>query len=156
MLRDIYYGLNKPVLAVYKANKAMKTGVAVVVNETAGTFDYPSSATGENLYFVDKENVATGYKSGLANLSDYDDEYTNVKQNEFAKLKAYSYGDVFATDATMTGTVTAGSVVLFDDTGKFAAATSTATSVYEYVGTFADNGHTLSKFRVLAVPRANS
>lgn len=154
MLRDIYYGVNKPVPAVYKANKAMKTGVAVVVDESTGKFDYPSSATGVNLYFVDKERIATGYKAGLTNLSDYDEVYTNIAQNEFAKLKAYSYGDVFATDAT--GTPTAGNVVVFDNTGAVADATSGATSVYEYVGTINDNGHTLKKIKVLAVPRANS
>lgn len=154
MLRDIYYGINKPVPAVYKANQAMKTGVAVVVDETTGKFDYPSSAVGENLYFVDKERVATGYKAGLVNLSDYDETYTTIEQDEFAKLKAYSYGDVFATDAT--GTPTAGSVVVFDNTGAIADATEGTTSVYEYVGTINDNGHTLKKIRVLAVPRANS
>lgn len=153
MLRDIYYGEHKPVPAVYKANTAMTTGVAVVVDETTGKFDYPSSATGENLYFVDKERVATDYKSGLANLSDYDTEFTSVAVGEFAKLKNYTFGDVFATD--IAGTPTAGSVVLFSSTGV-ANATSTATSVYEYIGTYDDNGHTLKKFRVLAVPRANS
>ena len=61
---------------------------------------------------------------------------------------------MIATDAT--GTPTAGSVVVFDNTGAIADATEGATSVYEYVGTINDNGHTLKKIRVLAVPRANS
>lgn len=153
MLRDIYYGEHKPVPAVYKANTAVTTGVAVVIDETNGKFDYPASAKGENLYFVDKERIATGYKAGLENLSDYDTVFTSVAVGEFAKLKNYTFGDVFATD--ITGTPTAGNVVVFSSSGV-ADAGSNVTSVYEYIGTYNDNGHTLKKFRVLAVPRANS
>ena len=139
MLRDLKYGLNKPVLATYSAAKAMKTGVAVVIDDSKGTFDYPAAATGANLYFVDKERVATGYKSG-------------IKKGELAKLKKYVAGDEFATDAT--GTPTAGKTVDFGSDGSITD--SAKGSIYLYVGEYNDAGHTLKKIRVLDTVQANS
>lgn len=152
MLRDLKYGLNKPVLATYSAAKEMKTGVAVVIDDSKGTFDYPAAATGSNLYFVDKERVATGYKSGVKNLSDYDDDYVTVKKGEFAKLKKYIAGEEFATDAT--GTPTVGKTVDFASNGSIAD--SAKGSIYLYVGEYNDAGHTLKKIRVLDTVQANS
>lgn len=152
MLRDSMYGMGKPVPAIYKAAQAMKTGVAVVVNETDGTFDYPSATTGVNVYFVDKERIATGYKAGIDNLSDYDEVFVNVAKGEFAKLKNFVYGDIFLTDAE--GTPTAGKVVAFTSTGTIVDATTA--SVYEYVKEYNDNGHKLKMIKVLQVPKSNS
>lgn len=152
MLRDLSYGLNKPVKASYKAAQSMKTGVAVVINDEEGTFDYPSDPTSENVYFVDKERVATGYKAGIANLSDYDDVFVNVAENEFAKLKSFTWGDEFATDAD--GSPTKGATVAFSSEGKVVDATSA--SIYEYVDDIVDNGHILKKIRVLQTAKTNS
>lgn len=151
MLRDIKYGLNKVVHANYKAAQSMKTGVAVVIDETTGKFDYPTTATGVNVYFVDKERIATGYKAGFSNLSDYEDVYVNVAEGEFAKLKAFAYGDEFATD--IEGTPTVGKVVEFSSTG---VADATGDSMYEYIGEYNDAGHILKHFKVLQAPKKNS
>lgn len=151
MLRDLKYGLNKPVKTSYKAAQEMKTGVAVVIDDTTNTFDFPSETTSDNVYFVDKERVATGYKAGITNLSDYDDVYVNVSENEFAKLKSFTWGDEFATDAE--GTPTKGAVVAFSSEGKVVDATNA--SVYEYVDDIVDNGHVLKKIRVLQTAKTN-
>lgn len=153
MLRDLDYGSNKPVLATYKAAKAMKTGVAVVIDDSKGTFDYPAAATGANLYFVDKERIPTGYKAGIKNISDYDEDYVTVEKGELAKLKKYVTGDVFATDAA--GTPTENNTVDFGSDGSITD--SAKGSIYLYVGEYKDAGnHTLKKIRVLDTARANS
>lgn len=153
MLRDIRTLINKPVPATYKAAAAMKTGMAVVLDDTAGTAKFASSATSANLYFVDKARVPVGIKAAYQNLSDYDEGYINVAKDEYVKLKKYLPGDEFATDAKGTG-ATVGKTVAAGADGKLVNATSA--SPYLYVTDYNDNGHELMLIRVLDTPVANS
>ena len=155
MLRDFIYGGNKPVKASYKANAKMKTGMAVVIDDTDMTAKFPSAITGSELYFADKERQPTGYNTSRANMSDYDSNFIEIEVGEFLKLKKYAVGDEFGTDAKGTG-VTVGKVVVAGVDGKLVNATLTATSRYLYVEDVVDNGHTLMKIRVLDTPIANS
>lgn len=152
MLRDIRTLINKPVPATYKAAAAMKTGMAVVIDDTAGTAKFASSATSANLYFVDKARVPVGIKTAYQNLSDYDEGYINVAKDEYVKLKKYLPGDEFATDAK--GTATIGKTVAAGADGTLSNAT--AASPYLYVADYNDNGHELMLIRVLDTAVANS
>lgn len=152
MLRDIRTLINKPVPATYKAAAAMKTGMAVVIDDTAGTAKFASSATSANLYFVDKARVPVGIKAAYQNLSDYDEGYINVAKDEYVKLKKYLPGDEFATDAK--GSATIGKTVAAGADGTLSDAT--AASPYLYVADYNDNGHELMLIRVLDTAVANS
>ena len=152
MLRDNFVTLNKPIPATYKAASAMKTGMAVVIDDANKEVKFPASATADNIYFVNKERVA---QTSQAYKSDYDELYVNIAENEFVKIEKYYPGEEFLTDAKGT-TATVGKVVLAGTDGKLTDATSTAKSPYLYVAEVTDNGHTLMKIRVLDTAIVNS
>lgn len=151
MLRDNFVTLHRPVPAIYKTDAAMKTGMAVVIDDATKTVKFPTAATADNIYFVDKERIAESALS-QASLSDYDDLYVNLAKGDFAKLRSYIPGEEFFTDAK--GTATVGKTVAAGADGKLVDAT--AASRYFYVEDYNDNGHTLMKIRVLDTPAANA
>lgn len=154
MLRDNFVTLNKPIPATYKAASAMKTGMAVVIDDANKEVKLPAAATADNLYFVNKERIAQTAGS-QAYKSDYDDLYVNIAEDEFVKIEKYYPGEEFLTDAK-GATATVGKVVLAGTDGKLTDATSTAKSPYLYVAEVTDNGHALMKIRVLDTAIANS
>ena len=155
MLRDNFVTLNKPIPATYKAAAAMKTGMGVVIDDANKQVKFPTGATSENVYFVNKERIAQTAGS-QANLSDYDDLYTTIASGEFVKIEKYLPGEEFLTDAKGT-TATVGKVLAVGTDGLLADATATTVkSALLYVADVKDNGHTLMKIRVLDTPIANT
>ena len=86
MLRDNFVILNKPIPATYKAATAMKTGMGVVIDDANKQVKFPTGATTENVYFVNKERIAQTAGT-QANLSDYDDLYTKIAAGEFVMIE---------------------------------------------------------------------
>lgn len=140
MLRELQVTKDKPANAMYKSGEddVVITGMGVVKKEATGTFEFPASATAADIFLVDKERIATGYKAGIENLSDYDEEFVEVKPGEFAKLIAYYVGERFATDQVT------GLDALVADTDRLAVgadgkwAKATAASKYIFKGIYKD------------------
>ena len=151
MLRDNFVTLNKPIPATYKAAADMQTGMAVVIDDANKQVKFPTTATADNLYFVNKERIAQTAGS-QAYKSDYDPLYINIAEGEFVKIEKYLPGEEFFTDAK--GTATVGKTVAAGTDGKLVDAT--AASRYLYVEDYNDNGHTLMKIRVLDAAIANA
>lgn len=152
MLREFQTILNKPVNGMYKASEAMVTGMGVVKDEANTEVGFPESATASDIFVVDKEKVATGYKAGLE-LSDYDEAYTNVTEGELVKLKKYHEGESFGTDQYKEG-LTEGDAVAVGTDGKWVKATMA--SRYIFKKEYDDNGHTLAKIEVSDTAKTNA
>lgn len=141
MLRELQVTMNKPANAMYKAGEKVMTGMAVVKNESNGTFELPSAATAADIFFVDKERIPTGINASRENMSDYDENFTVVEDGEMAKVIAYYVGERFATDQYADG-LTVGDRLEAGEDGKLAKATGV--SRYIYKGVFDDAGHKLA------------
>lgn len=159
MLRDLIVNEGIASDATFAATAELKTGMAVVKDCSAGTAAVPSSETAAELCFVQKERYATGVNAARTQFSDYDTELNTVKNGDKMVLYAYPSGSVFATDqfdATTAVAANVKKVFSAGTNGKLGlATTSTVKSVYEFLGTYSDNGHTLAKFHVLDTAKAN-
>ena len=99
MLRELQVTMNKPANTMYKSGEEkIITGMAVVKNETNKTFEFVSAETATDLFFVDKERIPTGVNAARGDMSDYDEDFVTLKEDEFGKLVAYYVGERFATD----------------------------------------------------------
>ena len=156
MLREFKAGTGKVVHADYKAKAAMKTGMVVVLDESTKEAKFPAAATADELYFVDKERVPTGYNTARGDMSDYDENFVDVKAGEFVKLKSFREDAVIGVDCKSSTAPTPGKVVAADTDGKLIDAASTIASSYLYLGDVVDNGHTLMRIKILDTPIKNS
>lgn len=87
-------------------------------------------------------------------MSNYDEDFVTLKENEFGKLIAYYPGERFATDQyTETGLVEGVRVAAGTD-GKLAKAT--VTSRYVFKDFWTDNGHKLAVIEVSDTAVANA
>ena len=154
MLRELQVTKDKPANSMYKsAETEVITGMAVVKDETNKTFKFAEADTVADLFFVDKERVPSGLNAARGDMSDYDEDFVTVKENEFAKLIAYYVGERFATDQ-YDGDLEVGDRLAAGVDGKLAKATSAA-SRYVYKGEFVDNGHKLAIVEVSDTTASN-
>lgn len=156
MLRERITHQQKAADTYLKAAADMVTGMGVVKDEVAGTFKFPTAATSANIYLVDKERIPTGINAARTDMSDYDEDYTTVKEGEYAKLPRYDAGERFSTDqyATTLTDAAIGKTLHVGTDGKWAQAT--AASVYKFVGWHDDAGHKLADIVVLDTAVANA
>ena len=90
MLRELQVTKDKPANSMYKSGEEkIVTGMAVVKNESNKTFEFASAETASDLFFVDKERVPSGVNAARGDMSDYEEDFTTLKENEFGKLIAY-------------------------------------------------------------------
>ena len=144
MLRELQVIKDKPAIASYKAGETtISTGMAVVKNETDKTFEFASAETAADLYFVDKERIPTGVNAARGDISDYDADFTTLKENDFGKLINYLPGERFATDAYVETGIAAGVRLSANTAGKIVKAATTVASKYVCGGFYTDNGHKL-------------
>ncbi len=144
MLREVQTNAQKTTDAMYKADVAMVTGMAVVKNRVDMTADIPTAATTEGFYFVTKERIPTGINCTRGDMSDYDTNFTDIAQNEFVKLIIPEVGEKYGTDQFVATGLTKGDALMITD-GKFVKATaSTVPSKLIYGGVFNDAGHSLA------------
>lgn len=157
MLRDFQANYGKVKNTMFKAADAMVTGMAVVKNHVNNTVAFPAAATADNLFLVTKERVPTGINAGRGDMSDYDDNFVKITEDEFVGLEQYvTQGERFGTDQYVKDGLAVGDVVMAGTDGKFVKATAGMESTYVYVGEFDDVGHTLAIIEVLGTPVANA
>lgn len=160
MIRELFMHEGKDAPACCKATQACKTGMGVVVDFDTLSFDFPASATGDNIYVVHKDRKPNAADAAIyADYSDYFDGFNTVAAGELVPLYTYCHGEAFATDAYDTASLTAankGKRVVVGTDGKWTLATSTATSRYIFTKLHDDAGHTLAWITVADAAAANS
>lgn len=154
MIRDMRRNGAQPKDTMHKAEVAMVTGMGVVIKD-ATTVALPSAETASNVYVVTKERIPTGINTARVDMSDYDEDFVNIKAGEFIGLERYTDGEKFATDQFKAGDFGEGAVAGFAVSvgvdGKWQKATvSTMPSKYVFDGFHNDNGHKLVMVRVEA------
>lgn len=155
MLRELQVTKDKPANSMYKSGEeAIITGMAVVKNESNKTFEFASAETASDLFFVDKERVPSGLNAARGDMSDYDEDFVTLKENEFGKLITYYAGERFATDQYNETDLEVDVRVSAGTDGKLALAT--VASKYIFKGFFDDNGHKLAIVEVSDTAVANA
>ena len=153
MIRDMRRNGAQPKDTMHKAEVAMVTGMGVVIKD-ATTVALPSAETASNIYVVTKERIPTGINTARQDMSDYDDDFVNVKAGEFIGLERYTDGEKFATDQFKAEdfgeSAVQGFAVSVGADGKWMKAGSTVASKYVFDGPHDDNGHKLVMIRVEA------
>ena len=154
MIRDMKRNGAQPKDTMHKAEVAMVTGMGVVIKD-ATTVALPSAETASNVYVVTKERIPTGINTARVDMSDYDEDFVNIKAGEFIGLERYTDGEKFATDQFKAGDFGEGAVAGFAVSvgvdGKWQKATvSTMPSKYVFDRFHNDNGHKLVMVRVEA------
>ena len=154
MIRDMRRNGAQPKDTMHKAEVAMVTGMGVVIKH-ATTVALPSTDTASNVYVVTKERIPSGINTARVDMSDYDEDFVNIKAGEFIGLERYTDGEKFATDQFKAGDFGEGAVAGFAVSvgvdGKWQKATvSTMPSKYVFDGFHNDNGHKLVMVRVEA------
>lgn len=154
MIRDMRRNGAQPKDTMHKAEVAMVTGMGVVIKD-ATTVALPSAETASNIYVVTKERIPTGINTARVDMSDYDEDFVNIKAGEFIGLERYTDGEKFATDQFKAEDFGEGAVAGFAVSvgvdGKWQKATvSTMPSKYVFDGFHNDNGHKLVMVRVEA------
>ena len=157
MIRELQVTKDKPANSMYKSGEEkIVTGMAVVKNETNKTFEFASAETAADLFFVDKERVPSGINAARGDMSDYDEDFTTLKENEPGKLIAYYVGERFAVDQYVESGLEVGVRVSANANGKLIKATGTVGSKYVFKGFYDDNGHKLALIEVSDTPAKNS
>ena len=145
MIRDIRRNGAQPKDTMHKAEVAMVTGMGVVIKD-ASTVKLPAAETASNIYVATQERVPHGVNAARTDMSDYDEDFVNIKKGDFLGLENYTDGEKFATDHFES--VYDGMAVSVGTDGKWQKATATVASKYVYEKDFADNGHKLIIIRV--------
>lgn len=154
MIRELQVTMNKPANAMYKAGEEkIITGMAVVKNEVNKTFEFASAETAADVFFVDKERIPTGYNAARGDMSDYDEDFVTLKENDFGKLIAYYVGERFAVDQYDETGLVEGVRVSAGTDGKLVKAT--VASKYVFKGFVDDNGHKLAVIEVSDTTASN-
>lgn len=157
MLRELQVTKDKPANSMYKSGEEkIVTGMAVIKNESNKTFEFASAETAADLFFVDKERVPSGINAARGDMSDYDEDFTALKENEFGKLIAYYVGERFAVDQYVESGLVEGVRVSVGTDGKLIKATGTVESKYVFKGFYDDNGHKLAIIEVSDTPAKNA
>lgn len=160
MLRDIRRNGAQPKDTMHKAKVAMVTGMGVVKEDTKDKKEVklPTEETTANICLVTKERIPTGTNAARQEMSDYDDDFVNVKAGEFVGLETYTDGEKFATDqfkAADFESLEVGKPVAVGNDGKWIKTTK-GSSRFVYAGTMNDNGHKLIMIEVVADAVAHS
>lgn len=159
MIRDFIINGAKAPDAMHKAKVDMVTGMAVVKEDSA-TDKYANVTADEtvtDIYFVDKERVPSGVNAARGDMSDYDEDFVNIKADEMVSLDKYAPGEKFGTDQfddTSLVSDTAVNTRVSYKAGK--AMKATIASPYVFKGFYNDNGHTLALISVSDTAVANA
>ena len=150
MIRDIRRNGAQPKDTMHKAEVAMVTGMGVVIKD-ASTVKLPAAETASNIYVATQERVPHGVNAARTDMSDYDEDFVNIKEGDFLGLENYTDGEKFATDqfkAEDFESASDGMAVSVGTDGKWKKATAAVASKYVYEKDLADNGHKLIIIRV--------
>ena len=159
MVRELMvFDTGKPVRSDYTATTAMVTGMGVVDDDANGKVKFPTAATADGLYLVERERIASGIYASVTNMDDYDEHYTKIAAGEFVEKIPMVAGEVYAVDqyASTIVKTDAGKYLAVDTDGKWALAASTVASRYVMVGLVTEGTHTLLKFKVCSETGKNA
>ena len=154
MFRLLQVTYSKQVPSTPAADESIKTGMGVVYDIATDTVGLPAAATGDNIFFANKERIATGLKAGIVNLSDYEEEFNTIAAGELCqRYKTYA-GERVAVDqyATAVASATAGVPVVVGTDGKWALAGTGVASRYVFGGMYDDAGHALAIIETVDTP----
>ncbi|GFN32593.1 hypothetical protein [Paenibacillus xylaniclasticus] len=135
---------------IYEVTAAIKRGALVTKNLSTGKA-VAASDTGVDVWIVDADNQPTGHLSDVE-ISQYDESLDTISAGSRAVLKKYPVGAQIASDQVVTTGLTAGDYAVAGtsgNAGKFVKATTGKTSIFKYLGTYDDAGHTLYNFEIV-------
>lgn len=150
MVRDFIINGAKAPDAMHRAKTAMVTGMGVVKEDTA-TDKFAvikEEETASDIFVVDKERVPTGINCARGDMSDYDEDFVNIKGNEMVSLDKYHAGEKFGTDQ-YDETITKDTAIDTRVAWKKGLVTkATIPTPYVFKGFHDDNGHILAQVAV--------
>ena len=146
MLRELQTYIGKNYDAMNTAAAAMVVGMGVVKDYTKNEVKLPDAATDKGVFFVTKEKRAEGVYAGVGELSDYEEQFMNIKAGEFVKLVTPVKGERYATDQFTDGAAV-GNYLSVGTDGKFAKSTDATRFVYR--GTKKVDRHELHVIEVI-------
>lgn len=158
MVRDFIINGAKAPDAMHKAKVAMVTGMGVVKEDSATDkfANITDAETVADIFIVDKERVPSGLNCARGDMSDYDEDFVNIKANEMVSMDEYHAGEKFGTDQyddTITKDLAIGTRIAW----KAGLATkATIASPYVFKGFHNDNGHMLAQIEVSDTVVANT
>ena len=144
MLRELQNIVLKNADATQVAKTAMKFGQLVEKEYTTNTVKL---ATGSNFYFVTKERVIDG--DVVAQRSDYDDLFENIKANEKVVLITPIKGEQYALDHVDSFKTLNKGDLLEVSTGVLKKSTDGTNAVAVFTGVYKDAGHELAAIEIL-------
>lgn len=150
MVRDFIINGAKAPDAMHRAKTDMVTGMGVVKEDTA-TDKFAvikDEETASDIFIVDKERIPTGLNCARGDMSDYDEDFVNIKGNEMVSLDKYHAGEKFGTDQydeTIAKDTAIGTRVAWKN-GLVTVAT--IATPYVFKGFYDDNGHILAQIAV--------
>lgn len=153
MLREFQTNVLKTTDAMYKADATMITGAPVVKNYADKTVSIAANGTIDGFFFVNKERVPTGLNCAKGDMSDYDENFTKIAENENVKLIIPETGERYGTDQYTLGALTVGDAVMVTG-GKFVKANVASRLIFG--GEYNDVGHKLAIIEIAGSTKTNA
>ncbi len=141
MLRELQTYFMKNIDAMYKAASDMVVGTPVVKDYEAKTVDTAPDKTVAGFFFARKERIPTGCYCGVGDMSDYHDNFMNIKAGEGVTLIPPVFGERYATELFDGAEELSVGDPLMVSGGKFKKADVESPLIYG--GEFDDAGHKL-------------
>lgn len=155
MLRLLQVTYSKQVPSTPSAEGSeIKTGMGVVYDIATDTVSLPSAETNANIFFAEKERVATGIYASQANLSDYFEQFNTIAEGELCQRYKTYPGERVAVDQYAATVIANGAAVAavgdplaVGADGKWTVAAGT--SRYQFGGLYDDAGTPLAIIETL-------
>lgn len=147
MYRRLQTVIHKNMNAMYTAGTDLKYGMLVEVDHKTKTVKKPTAGA-KNVFLVGKERIAEGVESIVANRSDYDEIFENIKQGEYVVLEELIAGEFYATDNIANGLAVGDKLKVKAD-GTLEKDATGDSAIAEYVGEYLDAGHKLSSIQII-------
>lgn len=148
MLKNIINGTATS--EIYKLGNVDMSRGSILIKDYTNKVANKASGVAVETFFLDFNSVPTGHLSDVE-ISQYDSTMDVVKANTYAVLKKLVSG-TWATDQVVATGLVAGDYLIAGTTtnvGLLVKAVATNVSVYKYVGTYDDAGHTLYQFSIV-------
>lgn len=152
MVRELQVNVAKNVPSTCTAESELKTGMGAAYDIATDTVDFPTAAEGVNVFILEKERTPTGRNAGITNLSDYEEEFVTIAEDELCQRIPMYAGERYGTDQFAAAKPTVGQNLVVGTDGKWVAAGSGAQSRFVCGGDYDDAGHALIIVEVLPAP----
>lgn len=153
MLREFQTNGLKTTDAMYKTDAEMITGAPVVKNYADKTVSIAGNGVVDGFFLVNKERVPTGLNCAKGDMSDYDENFTKIAENESVKLIIPETGERYGTDQYVLGDLSIGDSVMVTG-GKFVKADVASKLIFG--GEYSDVGHKLAIIEIAGSTKTNA